>query len=77
MKEASTQSTHDDFRLSLGEIKPHKRSQADPRVTPWGARLRSSACVIYHTVLRKLFRSYLTSGLGYKLILGNSASKVK
>ena len=52
--------------LSLGETKPHKRSWTDPRVTPWGARLRDSTCVVHHTGLRKLLRSYLISELGYE-----------
>ena len=71
----SALSTHDGFRLSLGETKPHKRSWTNPRVTPWEARLRSSTRAIHHTVLRKLFRSCLTSELDYEINTGKLCLK--
>ena len=50
-----------------GETKISKEVEPILGVTPWRARLRSSTKLINHTVLRKLFRSYLISELSNQI----------
>ena len=60
-----------------GETKISKEVEPILGVTPWRARLRSSTKLINHTVLRKLFRSYLISELAYQVNNGKLYSKAK